>query len=263
MISLVNDIDKRVQKLEAFRRSSYPILSVYLGYAQKQSPTASMMVAQLHSLTSQNLSYEERKLFGRDLDKIEDYLTEIYDKRGKRSLAFFSAGKNLWEVFDFEFYLAPLALVTYSPYLKPIIDATGTYKKYLVILVDREKARLFTVHLGKIEEQLEIAGLDVPQRVRHGDDIWDAQDKILRHIEDHLHRHLKMIAQEVSQFASSQDINFVIIGSHKYLLPKIKKHLLYPLNKMVLGEFVTEVNIPINEILLHSKDVVSKIYEGR
>ena len=263
MIFLLNNIDKRIQKLEGLRSSPYPILSLYLGYAGKQTPASSMMIAQLHSLTSQNLSDEEKKLFKKDLDRIESYLREIYDKRGKRSLAFFSSGKNLWEIFDFEFYLAPLAIVTYSPYVKPIIDATDKYKKYLVIVIDREKAKLLTVHLGQMEEQLEIKGLEVPQRVKHGDDTWDAQNKIFRHIEDHLNRYLKMVAQKVSDFAKGKNINFILLGGHKELLPKMKTYLLYPYNKMVIGEFVTELNIPLNNILLHSKNVVSKIYEGR
>lgn len=263
VISLGNNIDKRIQNLEWLRSSSFPILSLYLGYAGKQTPASSMMIAQFHSLTNQSLSDQEKKLFKKDLDRIELYLREIYDKRGKRSLAFFSAGKNLWEEFEFEFYLAPLVLVTYSPYIKPIIDATDKYKKYMVILVDREKARLFTVYLGQIEDHLEIKGLDVPQRVKHGDDTWDAQNKIFRHIEDHLNRHLKMIAQKVSDFANDKNISFILLGGHKELLPKMKKRLPYPYNKMVLGEFVTELNIPLNEVLLHSKKVTSKIYEGR
>ena len=256
-----NDIDKILKKLFKFKNSPSPILSIYLGSASKQTPSSTLMSTQFHSLIHQNLTGKEQKIFRSDIDKIDTHLRESYDSRGKRSIAFFSGGKNLWETLDFEFYLSPLCLVSYSPYTRPITEALDKYKKYLVLLADREKARIFTVHLGKIEEHEDVFGIDVPQRVKRGDDTWDQQNKILRHIEDHLHRHLKLIAEKTNQFAKNNPVNFVLIGGHPEMIPKIKKHLPYPLNKMVLGKFVTELNIPLNEIFLNSKKVVAEIFK--
>ena len=248
-----------IVELEKFQNSIFPILTVYLSSVAKAAPSAKLLLSGFHSLISHSLSAEEQKLFKKDLSRIEVYLREIYDKRGKRTVVFFSAGKKLWEILDFEFYLPPLCLVSYSPYIGPVTEALQAYKKYLVLLVDREKARLFTVHLGKIGEQKEIFDGEVPQNVKHGDDTWDAQDKIFRHIEDHLSCHLKRIAGAAEEFVKNNEISFVIIGGHREMFPKIKKHLPYPLNKMVIGEFVTELNIPLNEILKKSKLVAEKL----
>lgn len=132
-------------------------------------------------------------------------------------------------------------------------------QKYLVLLVDREKARLFTVHLGQIDETKEIFDPSVPQKVKHGDNAWDAQDKIFRHIQDHLHRHLKLITQETAKFANGRNIQFILIGGHKELFAKIKKHLPKNLADKVKGTFVTELNIPLNDIFLKSKESAQKI----
>ena len=105
------------------------------------------------------------------------------------------------------------------------------HNKYLVLLVDRKRARMFTMSNGVVEADEELIINDVPQKVKHGDDTWDAQNKIFRHIEDHLHRHLTLIAQNTASYAKKNNINRVIIGSHKPLFSKIKKHLPYPLNK--------------------------------
>ena len=67
-----------------------------------------MMITQLHSLIHKNLDPEEQKLFKDDVEKIETYLRENYDKRGKRSGVFFSAGNNLWKVLEFVLYLKEL-----------------------------------------------------------------------------------------------------------------------------------------------------------
>lgn len=252
-------VDKTIKKLAGYVNSPFPILSVYLGAVQKKSTDYSLISSIFHSQIHQNLGEEERKIFKKDLARIDDYLRTSYDSRGRRSVVFFCAGKKLWEVLEFEFYLPPFCVVSYSPYIRPITEALNEYKPYLVLLADRQKARLFTVHLGEIKEHKDIFNGDVPQRVKHGDDTWDQQNKIQRHIEDHLLRHLKLIAGETREFAKKNPVSFVIVGGHKEIIPKIKKRLVYPLNKMVLGEFVTELNVPLNDIFLKSKRVAEKI----
>ncbi|MBI2599908.1 hypothetical protein HYW43_03245, partial [Candidatus Daviesbacteria bacterium] len=88
---------------------------------------------------------------------------------------------------------------------------------------------------------------------------WGRYDKIPRHIEDHLDKHLKQISQTAYDFAIDKNIHFIILGGNQEIIPKIRKHLHYPLNKMVLGEFVTQLNIPLNEVLIHSKKIATKI----
>ncbi|MDP2632738.1 MAG: hypothetical protein Q8P25_03370 [Candidatus Curtissbacteria bacterium] len=250
-----NEVEKTLIKLETFLNSKFPILSVYLGISQRKSPSSTFLLSIFHSQVHQNLKEEGQKTFKKDLARIDDFLNTSYDSRGRRSIVFFTAGNNLWETLEFEFYLPPLCIVSNSPYTNPIIEVLGKYKPYLVLLADRKKARLFTVHLGRIQEHKDVFNAEVPQRVKHGDNTWDQQDKIMRHIEDHLHRHLKFIAQETREFVKKHPVKFVIVGGHKDIIPKIKKHLTYPLNKIVTREFVTELNIPLNEVFLHSKKI--------
>lgn len=130
--------------------------------------------------------------------------------------------------------------------------------KYLVLLADRKKAIFFTVYEGRIEEKKEIIDDNVPQNVKAKKIDWGRDDKIFRHIEQHLHYHLKLIAKEVLEFAKGKHVRFIILGGHKELIPKIKSHLLYPLNKIVRGKFVTELNIPISKVLLRSEKIAAK-----
>ncbi len=252
------DIIGAIDKLKNYKDSNFPILSIYLGSTDKKTPKSSYFISQLRSLVG-HLSEQEQKFWQKDIDRIEEYLLESLGRSDTRSLVFFTAGKNLWEVLNFEFFLPPLCTSLYKPYLNPIEDALGTYQKYLVLLVDREKARLFTVHLGKIEEHKDIFNGQVPQRVRAKTINFGRTDKIMRDIEGHLHRHLQLIAKATKEFVNGKNIRFIIVGGHHELIPKIKKHLRYPLNKMVLGEFISELNIPLSTVLQHSKKIAVKI----
>lgn len=235
------------------------MLSVYLSSTEKRTPYYDYLLSQFHSLIHQNLSEEERKKWKKDIEKIEDFLHESYKKSNSRSYIFFSSGKNFWKVYDFEFSLPPQCIISDKPYLDPLKNALGKHQKYLSLLVDREKARLFIVHLGKIEEQREIFAGSVPQNVKAKKIDWGRENKIFRHIQDHLHRYLQFIAKAVMEFSRKSGIRFVVIGGHAEMIPKMKKHLLYPLNKMVLGEFVTELNVPLSNVLRLSKKAASQI----
>lgn len=237
----------------------YPVFSVYLGSDGKAAPTADLLSAEFHSLIHQNLSAVQRNKWQRDIKKIEDFLHQFISSSNTRSYVFFTSGKNLWQVLNFEFFLPPLCKISNFPYMKPLEEAVEKYRKYLVVLADREKARLFTVHLGKIEESKDIFNGDVPQKVKAKKTDYGRDDKIFRHIEDHLHRHLQVIAKATKDFTKGKNIHFIILGGHKELLPKIKEHLPYPLKGKVKGEFITELKVPLNEVLLKSKRIASKV----
>ncbi len=131
--------------------------------------------------------------------------------------------------------------------------------RYLVLLADREKAIMFTVNGGKIEDQKVIIDGNVPQNVKAKKIDYGRDDKIFRHIEQHLHYHLQYIAKETQVFTKGKNISFIILGGHGELIPKMRAHLLYPLNKLVKGKFITELNIPINDVLIHSGKIADEI----
>ena len=139
--------------------------------------------------------------------------------------------------------------------------SNNTQSRYFVLLVDRKRARMFTLRDGVVEYDEELMIDIVPQKVKHGDDTWDAQDKIFRHIEDHLHRHLKLVAEKAFDFAKRKRIDHLLIGSHKPLFAKIEKHLSYPLNRKIKGKFVTELKAPFGEILKRAKLAIKEIEE--
>ena len=257
-------MEKTIRKLLSYKNSSYPTLSVYLGVAgarDKKSSLKTMLMTQFHSLIHQ-LSSSEKKVFREDLRRIEEYLEDSFDTRGTRSVVFFTAGRNLWEVLSFEFYLPNLLKVSNSCYLSPLVDDVKRHKKYMVILVDRKKARFFIVYLGEIVEHEDVVDQAVPQNVRKIHEAWKRKDKIFCHIEEHLHRHFKMIASVAESLVrNNNDIHFIIIGGHEENIHKLKKHLSGALQKKVLGEFITELNIPLNDVLLESKRVAEMIEE--
>lgn len=121
-------------------------------------------------------------------------------------------------------------------------------KTYLILLADRKRTKLYTLFRGSVDSVSEFVKNDVPQKVKHGDNTWDAQDKINRHIETHLHQHLETVADLVKKYVNENPAEGILIGGHKGLFGTIKKHIPYPLSKKIVGSFVTELKIPLNAI---------------
>lgn len=130
---------------------------------------------------------------------------------------------------------------------------------YLILLIDRKHASMITLLNGLVIDTETVTDGQVPQKVKHGDDTWDAQDKIFRHIEDHLHRHLTLMLDKATSFVKEHNVSTIIIGSHKPLFAKIEKNLPLPLAKKVKGYFVTELNAPFNEILERANLLIAQL----
>ncbi len=129
----------------------------------------------------------------------------------------------------------------------------------MVLLVDRQKTEMFLLKDSAVFKHQKVFDDNVPQKVKHGDDTWDAQNKIFRHIEDHLHRHLTLISQKAAMYARQNRVRNILIGSHKPLFAKIEKHLPYPLPSMIRGRFITELKGPFAEVMRRAEDLINHI----
>lgn len=103
----------------------------------------------------------------------------------------------------------------------------------------------------------------MPQKVKHGDNTWDAQDKINRHIQVHLHEHLNSLAERVKKYVKENPIDAILVGGHKDLHEKVKEHLPYPLSRKVIGNFVTGLKLPLNVISQKALNEIERLETKR
>ena len=248
-----------IKKLTSFIDSDFPILSVHLGANTLHSPSGDYLLTQLHSLLHKGLSKEQRITFEDDINKITEYLQDYIPSA--RSIVFFTGGESLWEVVKLEFSLPTSISISNSPQLKPIQDSLKKYSMYLVLLVDREKARMFTVEQGEMVDHSEYIGSEVPQLSKSTgrDSAVGKSDINFRHNELLLSRHIAKTAKAVADFTKTKDVHFVIIGGHSEIFKKVAAALPQGLRSKIADTFVTEVNIPLNELLLESKKLASSV----
>jgi hypothetical protein len=245
--------------LKKYNKTKQPVLSVYLGSEANRAPSSEILLTEFHSLLHSGTTHENRAQFAADIDRIESFLGGHIPS--SKSVALFSSGDDLWEPVNLEFYLPPELVIGDVPYLGPIDEALEKYSMYLVLLVDREKVRMFTVAQGEMVDCSEYTDDSVPPVTRAtGRGRGDARSDIdVRHNELLLGKHIEKIAHKVAIFTENQNIRFVILGGHSEMFKRVAESLPIALRNKVLDKFVTDINIPLNDILRESKQIAASL----
>lgn len=244
-----------IHRLRAYNDSAFPILTVYFHPILNGHTTQK----QLEDYLNQTLLDEDRVQVQQNIIYMSGLMQEYRSKYPDESIAIFSGDNILFEIIHLPFVIEDCVSISHSPDLKPLIAQESTYLRYLIITVDRVKAKFFMMSQGVIENQDEVVDESVPQNI-HADSSETTnltrEDKINRHIQDHLHRHFQLIAERVASFVGNTPINGVIIGGHKNLLHNFKRHLPKLLQEKVIGSFVSDVNNNMNDVVEKSKRVI-------
>jgi peptide subunit release factor 1 (eRF1) len=250
-------IIKTIQQLKKFKNASFPILSVYLSV--KNNPGESL-VDVFQKLVDSSVITTQQDRVEDDIFAVITYLKQIQATKQIHNIAIFSGGNNLWEVISHDFSIPSVCKISYSPYVSPLSTALQKEHRYLVILADREKAIYFTLRNSIVEKYEEFRDAIVPQKVKANKGEYFARNTIIfRHIENHLHRHLRRISHHIDRFLNGMPVAAVIVGGHKPLIHKVEKHLNPLLRRKIVGEFVSELHILKNEIVKQGKKAVTNI----
>ncbi len=255
---MVLNIEETVQKLRQYRNVSFPILSVYLQIPQTADQRNKLMRKQFQQLVDTQISPTDVSLYQADVNYIAAFLDTYTHTDKYKGIALFSGDNKLWEVITTHDELPNKLTIAHSPNLKPLLNTLSTYRRFLVILADREKARYFTLHMGQVESQGGVEDPSVPQKVT-GRGANELHKKFDQHVREHLNKHMKFIGSKVNDFAKNKQISGVIIGGHKETLRNLRENLPQNLQKKIMGEFVSELNTSMNTIVEESKKIVETI----
>lgn len=253
---MVTTIDQSLKKLATYENSPAPILSVYLTLNNRERDNGYLLSA-LKKL-SKKMTRDDHSLLQQHLLYINTFLASFPNTGKYQGLAIFAGGDNLWEIVTTHFPLPNNLYLSHSPQLSPIQNELQAYNRYLILLADRQKVRFVTLYQDSIETKEEFRNRTIPQKVK-GRNQEDRQDKIDRHIQDHLHRHFLQVVTKLGQFVKNKPVHGIIIGGHKPLLHTFEKYLPTWMKQKIVGELSIEPDSLLNEILIRSKEIISRV----
>jgi hypothetical protein len=157
-----------------------------------------------------------------------------------RAKAVFAAAPDFWREFDLPPQLPDTQLfLGHSFHLKPLAMLLGVQPRLGVILVDRQRARLFDLRLDELTESGELFQR-LPRGHSDGYAGYDA-GHAERHIEERALRSLKHVADVLKQQAEHGLWEKLIVGCHQSFWREFQA-LLHPYVKQrVVGHFTCDV----------------------
>ncbi len=131
--------------------------------------------------------------------------------------------------------------------------------QYLFVIADKKKAFLFLFKRGDVEIHKNIMhpGVRKATKIDSGE-LHGRNTKLSNHIENQLHRHLLLIIEEAEKVIKDKHINGLFLGGHQQLFHSIEEVLPTKLKEKIRGEFITELNIPEDELIDHCKNILTE-----
>ncbi len=228
------------------------VLSLYVDVDQSKPANLKRgferTVTQLLKEAEREVNLHQRSEFEANRDKVLRFVRNYMPR--KKSLVIFSdVARDFWWDRDLPIALPCAVRFARTPFYQPLVEALDEYERYGVVLVDKERARLFTVSLGEIEEHEEVFD-EVPRRTvtTSTDRLW-SQKNLQRHHDQHVHSHVKHVAEKLSELAAQYRFDRLILGGTVEAVSDLQRVLPKALRSRVVGTLSLPVAAALSDIL--------------
>ncbi|MDF2750999.1 MAG: hypothetical protein K0T00_2175 [Gaiellaceae bacterium] len=210
-----------LRELAGFRAENGCAISLYLDLDPSVSPTAGDVATRVRSLldagskshgaTRGDLSHEVRQGVREDLERLERFFGNDFDRDGAQGLAVFAAVlDNVWSVVPLPQKVPDTIRVADDFLLAPLVPLVGRGGGALVAVVNREQGRLYALRNGRLQDLADLTE-DAPRR--HDQGGW-SQANFQRHVDNLAHEHYKRVGEELErQFRRLQRPRIVVVCS--------------------------------------------------
>jgi len=248
------EMRSEIRKLARLEEGPYPFLSLYLNTKwddeQQRERIRLFTKNQLKKSYDQIKQQEDwRKAFLEDQKLIERYVEGLvrraHDEEVKGLAIFSCTGAKTFltypSVIPFEnaFFLSAL------PSLQPLVRLSSQYQNTLAVMVDTDSAKLFEVSLEGLMAESVIENY-VPGR--HDQGGW-AQMRYQRHIKDHMDKHHKEVAEQLTELFDSGKWKRVVLIGQERIVANFKAFLPERVKQQMMDTFPMDFSEERSKVL--------------
>jgi peptide chain release factor subunit 1 len=240
-----------LRRLAGWTANGAPVSSLYLDVDGRRSPRKQDYEVRAEELArhlrdqATDLPKGSKAAVAKDAERMLGFIRSL-DRGPTRGVALFSCSEGgLWEEVLVSRPLRDLAVVAEQPYVMPLEALVETYQSFCTVIVDREKARIFLSNLGRNQEATDVFD-DVPGR--HDQGGW-SQARYQRHIEEHVGKHLKHVADVLLEFFKRKHFDHLIVAGPDEILPQFEQVLHDYLRQRIVARTTLAMTASVNEVL--------------
>ena len=245
--------EELLRKIAAWETNGLPVTSLYLDVDGRRWPRRSQYVRRAQDMIDDACREAEAQggdahgsALG-DKQRLESFVSEEFERSGRvQGLAAFScSGAGLWEAIQVPQPVRDVARVLPGPYLVPLEAVLELAETFCTTIVDRARARIFASRLGEIEETSSVLD-EVPGQ--HDQGGW-AQARLQRHVEDHVQRHLKRVAEALLKLYEARPFDHLVLAGPEEAVAELERELHDYVGRRVLARIVLPITASTDEVL--------------
>jgi peptide subunit release factor 1 (eRF1) len=253
------------------------VLSVYLGVEPGETQREGFAAALLDLWKPLRAELKGTDLVERldeEIERVNTYVRSWDEPPGRSVAIFSSAPQDVFVPVALDVPVLTGARFEARPYLLPLIASLDEHEHFCVALVDRERARILTAWMGRVEERIEFQD-PLPGRVTRGGGwttgggqrgrpemgsgrVHSSQGGYARHLDYHVHLHMQRVVDELWRLSRRQAFDRLIIGGPPEAMAMLRRTLPRSLSARVAGEFVGELFASDAEVIGRVRDIEEK-----
>ncbi len=257
-----------IKELAGFKGSDAPVVSCYLDVDGRRRIRPRDYQLELESLQKKLAASRPEHDLRSDFARMSDYVRTELHRQGVRGIAMFScAAKQYWKVVSLPVPVANRLSVNHSPVVAPLEAILHTLEPLAVLLVDRQRARMFLLQFGEIVERSELFEALPREYDRRDDASRGSKERERHHTEELAHQHLRHSAEAVFSLFQATGFGRLSIGAtdeihaaierelHPYLRERLAPRIHVPVTAS--ESEITKAAIAIEEVVEHEREVAT------
>lgn len=227
------NLSEKIKEISQVRSKEYPILSLYLPFLHR-SPTEMEKQRIFFKNVEKALHEKGYPYLVEDLKRARSYLDRHLEKY-THGVAIFSCFKeNIFHAIQLWVPVYQYYHVGYEPALRQLIRLKDDYEETMVIGVSSELGRILRITPEGVVEEL-LATEDFPGR--HDQGGW-SQARFQRHVEEHMMRHFKKVAERAIKEWDGNHYGFLILWGQEHLI----REFIHLLPKRMVDKYAGVIN---------------------
>lgn len=249
---------EQITELEAFDGGGERVLSVYLDLDPRRQAKHAYLVV-LEDLTKEvrsRLDRKERAAFEVDLALVREWLDAHAPPHGNGVALFSSTPRKFFQAHWLPVRVQDHLAWDFTPDVAPLLEVADEYERYAVALVAMNRARLFTVFMGAIEESDALKDNEVPSKHHQG---GLSQSHFQRHHDLHVLWHLKRVAGRLAALFRRRPFDRLILAGPEEVTSELRPLLPDALARRVAAVVPLETSANEREILEKTLEIEAKV----
>lgn len=260
----IKNLSQSLKKILEFNETGKFVISMYLPvdslkYMKQEYTTKlnSMIVKKRADLENDdNYTKNQKKDIIDLLDRIKNYINKSFVPGSTKTLLLYAGQDDLWVEAKLPVLLTGKIIIDPKPHTQVLRSLLSSVIRYGILIVDREKAQIYSMYLGEINEYLGAFISDVPPKVNFKRQAALKEKNILSRIEEKLHHFFKVIDENTLDLLRKGKFDNLILAGRKELLAQFKNYMHSFLQQRYVGDILAEPDDPPHVISGKAEELI-------